>query len=92
MTERSDAAGRAEDAVYLAAHLQEMLASDPRVHEPELDVTVTGARIEVNGVVPTEERRDFVTIVLSEACPDHEIDNRTAIADYDSSGGEERIS
>jgi len=92
MTERPDAAERAEDAVYLAAHLQEMLASDPRVHEPELGVAVAGKLIEVNGVVPTEERRDSVTIVLSEACPDHEIDNRTVVADYDPTGGEERIS
>ena len=42
MTDRPDAAERAEDSVYLAAHLQELLASDPRVHEPELDVVVSG--------------------------------------------------
>ncbi|HJR97893.1 MAG TPA: BON domain-containing protein [Actinomycetota bacterium] len=92
MTERADAAERAEDTAYLAAHLQEMLASDPRVHEPELDVAVIGARVEVEGIVPTEERRVSVTIVLSEACPDHEIDNRTTVADYEPTGGEERIS
>jgi hypothetical protein len=33
-----------------------------------------------------------VSLVLSEACPDHEIDNRTTVADYDPTGAEERIS
>ena len=92
MTDRPDAAERAEDSVYLAAHLQELLASDPRVHEPELDVVVSGERVDVTGIVPTEERRRSVSLVLSESCPDHEIDNRTTVADFDPTGAEERIS
>jgi hypothetical protein len=81
----------ADDPVYLAAHLQERLAKDSRVYEPELVVTVEGERVVVAGVVPTPERRAAVTSVVREACPDHEIDNRTTVALYDSPAPPERI-
>lgn len=79
------------DPVYLAAHLQERLASDPRVFEPELVVSVEGARVRVDGVVPTPERRAAVSQVVEEACPDHEVDNRTTVADYEPPASPERI-
>lgn len=82
---------RAADPVYLSAHLQERLAGDPRVLEPELVVSVEGSRIRVDGVVPTAERREAVTHVVREACPDHEVDNRTTVADYDPPPTQERI-
>jgi uncharacterized Rossmann fold enzyme len=77
---------------YLAAHLQELLARDPRVNEPELDVTIEGERIRVDGVVPTVERREAVAVVLEEACPDLPVDNRTTVADYEPPAEGERIS
>jgi hypothetical protein len=80
------------DPSYLAAHLQELLARDHRVHEPELVVTIEGDRVRVEGVVPTEERRDAVTDVIGEACPGHDVENRTTVADYVPPPGGERIS
>ena len=86
-----DARLHADGPVYLAAHLQERLASDPRVYEPELIVSVHGDRIVIVGVVPTPERHAAVSAVVREACPDHEIDNRTTVADYEPPAAEERI-
>lgn len=80
------------DPSYLAAHLQELLARDHRVTEPELVVTIDGDRVRVEGVVPTVERRDAVTDVIGEACPDHSVENQTTVADYVPPVGKERIS
>ena len=82
---------RPVDPVYLAGHLQELLARDDRVHEPELNVTIERDRVVVTGVAPTEERRAAVDAVIAEACPDHEVVNRVTVADYDPPEGGERI-
>lgn len=61
-----------EDATqaYRAEELHAALATDPRVSEPELDVTVTGHSVVVRGVVPTEERRIAVAELVRERAPD----------------------
>ena len=81
-----------DDATYLAAHLQEHLARDDRVHELELRLSVIEARIVVEGVVPTPDRQAAVREVLQEQCPDHVVEDRTSVADYDPPDHEERIS
>jgi hypothetical protein len=80
------------DDEYLAAHLQEHLARDHRVHELELRLSVLADRIVVEGVVPTAGRQEAVREVLEEACPDRVIDDRTSVASYDPPDQEERIS
>ena len=80
------------DDEYLAAHLQEHLSGDERVHELELRVSVIDGRILVEGVVPTAARQEAVREVLGEACPDHVVDDRTSVADYAPPDHEERIS
>ena len=82
---------RGDEPTYLAAHLQELLARDARVNEPELVVTVGSDRISIDGVVPTRERREAVTAVIEEACPDRAVDNRTSVADYEPPADRERI-
>ena len=49
---------------YIAAHVQEALARDPRVNEPELEVQVVNRRVFVTGVVPTNERREAIEAVV----------------------------
>jgi hypothetical protein len=71
----------ADDGAYRAAHLEEALAEDPRVHEPELRVTVVGRTVRVAGVVPTADRRAAVAAVLSEAAAGFEVENLTTVAD-----------
>lgn len=69
---------------YLAAHLQEVLARDPRVNAPELRLSVgEDAVVVVEGVLPTSERREAVDSVIVEACPDVRVDNRTTLADFE---------
>lgn len=80
---------RTED--YTAAHVQEELARDPRVNEPELEVKVVGGRVFVTGTVPTEERHRAVTDVVRECCPDLEVENRTTVGRYPLAEGTEQV-
>jgi osmotically-inducible protein OsmY len=76
---------------YVAEHIREALATDDRVNEPELEVQVVGGRVFVTGVVPTDERRAAVGEVVSECCPDLEVENRTTVARYGDTGVTERV-
>lgn len=80
---------RTED--YTAAHVQEELARDARVNEPELEVKVVGGRVFVTGTVPTEERQRAVTDVVHECCPDLEVENRTTVGRYPKAEGTEQV-
>ena len=50
---------------YRAEELRQALAADPRVAEPELDVTIVGDRVVISGTVNTEDRRDAVALVTA---------------------------
>jgi osmotically-inducible protein OsmY len=81
-----------DESQYVAAHVQEALARDPRVNEPELGVTVVnGRRVVVNGQVPSQERHDAVTEVVRECCPDLEVENRTTVARFPEADGVETV-
>ena len=47
----------AEPDAYLAEHIREALAHDPRVSQPGLSVTVAGGKILLSGEVATEDRK-----------------------------------
>lgn len=81
----------AGEGEYVAAHVHEALARDPRVNEPELQVSVVKDRVLVTGVVPTEERRAAVTEVVREQVPDLEVENRTTVARLPDAGGTEQL-
>jgi hypothetical protein len=84
---RGDAA-----AGYLAAHLQEVLARDPRVNAPELRLSVSDdAVVVVEGVLPTPERCGAVDSVILEAYPGARVDNRTTLADFEGDSKPEAI-
>ena len=80
-----------DEAQYVAAHVQEALARDNRVNEPELGVTVVKGRVVVCGHVPSEERREAVTEVVRECCPDLEVENRTTVARFPEADGVETV-
>jgi hypothetical protein len=81
-----------DESEYVAAHVQEALARDSRVNEPELGVTVVqGKRVVVHGHVPSEERRRSITDVVRECCPDLEIDNRTTVERFPDAEGMETV-
>jgi hypothetical protein len=77
--------------IYAAAHVQEALARDPRVNEPELEVQIVNGRVFVTGTVPTDERRRAVEAVVRECCPEFDVDNQTTVARYPESGETERV-
>ncbi len=81
----------AEEHEYVAAHVHEALARDPRVNEPELQVSIVKDRVLVTGVVPTDVRRDAVTDVVRECCPGLEVENRTTVARFPDAGSTEQL-
>ena len=80
-----------DESEYVAAHVQEALARDPRVNEPELGVTVVKGRVVINGNVPTDERRRAVTEVVHECCPDLGVENRTTVGHFPQADGMETV-
>lgn len=64
---------------YLSGHLEEALASDPRVAEPSLEVHVSGRSVVIRGEVATQERRAAVEDVAREVAPDRAIHNETTV-------------
>jgi osmotically-inducible protein OsmY len=80
----------ADQSDYVVAHVQEALAQDQRVNEPELQVSIVAGRVHVTGVVPTEGRRSAVEDVVREVC-DLPVENRTTVARYPETDHEERL-
>jgi osmotically-inducible protein OsmY len=76
---------------YVAAHVQEALARDPRVNEPELEVQVVNGRVFVTGVVPTNERREAIEAVVHDVFPELDVENQTTVARYPEAGEPERV-
>lgn len=76
---------------YLAAKLQQTLASDQRVCTLDIKITVTGGRIHLTGVVPTAERRAAVDAVVAEVLPDVSVRNELTVLELSERGEHERI-
>ena len=77
--------------VYRQEELRQALAVDPRVNEPELEVTIADGRVIVTGIVPTEERRAAVEVVLRERGGDLAIDNHTTVKHFPPAEEEEPV-
>lgn len=76
---------------YRAEALRRRLATDPRVLEQELEVTIVGDKVVVRGVVPTEARRHAVSAVLAEEVGEDRVENLTEVATFPPPATEERI-
>ena len=77
--------------VYRQEELRQALAEDQRVNEPELEVTIADGRVIVTGIVPTEERRAAVEVVLRERCGDLAVDNQTTVKRFPPAEEEEPV-
>lgn len=64
---------------YLVGKLQEALAADARVNALDIKVVVAGGRIHITGQVPTEERRDAVSRIVSELEPQLQVHNQLTV-------------
>jgi hypothetical protein len=76
---------------YTEAHLVEALAMDPRFGELGAMVRIEGAVLVIEGVVPTEERRDAAAEILMELVPDARIDNRIVVEHPTAPDGEAEL-
>ena len=80
-----------EPSEYLAEHVLDALAHDPRLNELGLHVTISGGKAFIDGDVATEARRDAAGAVARELLPDHELHNNVRVVDRSSAGGEEIV-
>ena len=62
---------------YLRAHLEDALATDPRIAQGGLRVAIEGDGLLITGSVPAQERRDAVSIVAAEIAPGFRVRNDT---------------
>lgn len=65
---------------YVVERVRRALASDERVNELSVEVTVRGRRIFLSGPVSSAERRDAISTVVGELLPEYEITNGTSVA------------
>ena len=64
---------------YLVGHIQDALASDPRVGELGIHVDVVGDTILLTGSVTSEERRTLVGVVVAELGGGRAIQNQIGV-------------
>jgi hypothetical protein len=76
---------------YLIPRVTEALAEDPRVSELELDVELHGDTVVVGGVVPTEDRRRGVDLVLEERFPGLRARNEVTVLEPSGPPTEEEV-
>jgi len=72
----------AEPLEYVAAHLAEALACDPRVNELGLQIAVRGTKLYVSGSVQTDERRAAIDEVAAELALGFEVHNQTVVTAF----------
>ncbi len=86
MTEQPSA-----DEEYLAQHLRDALAEDPRVSELGIGVTVADGHAYLSGKVATPERRHAIGAVAAEMLADHEIHNEVSVTSWSQADGMEML-
>jgi hypothetical protein len=66
---------------YEVQRLREALATDERVAEMGVQVSVAAGKVFLTGQVPTEERQRAVGTIAGEILPDYEIHNETVVTE-----------
>lgn len=64
---------------YLAEHVRDALAKDPRLSELHVDVTIMSGKVFLTGSVGSDERRSSLTEVVRKLLPDREVVNHTTV-------------
>lgn len=80
-----------EPREYLAQRLRDAIAADPRTGELGLDVSVTGERLNVRGIVGSEDRRSAINDVAREVVSGVDVVNETEVKEVHAPGAEESI-
>ena len=71
-----------EPKQYVVGRVREALATDPRVNELDIAVTVAGRKVFLTGDVATQERKDAISAVVGETVPDYDVHNETSVRQY----------
>jgi osmotically-inducible protein OsmY len=75
--------GRANDPdLYLAEHVREALAGDPRVSELGVDVAISGQSVVLRGTLPSRQRQEAAVALVRQLLPRHHVRDETVIADF----------
>ena len=76
---------------YVVGHVEEALATDPRVNEQGLHVEVAGGKVFVTGSVSTSQRKSAVSDVVGELVPGAEVHNDASVSDFPEPAAVERL-
>jgi osmotically-inducible protein OsmY len=68
---------------YLAEHVRDALARDPRVSELDVTVEIDNETVVLSGIVASSQRQEAAAEIVHDLLPDHEIRNETAVADFE---------
>lgn len=74
----TDTGTTTEPDPYLAEHVREALARDPRVGELGIDVEIAGDTATLRGTLASPERRQAVAEAVRELLPGHEVRDEMA--------------
>lgn len=72
-----------EPPQYTAAHLQQILAEDPRVGELGVQVVVRGDAVYLRGSVASPQRREEAAAVIAERVPQLHVHNELTLVATD---------
>jgi predicted nucleotidyltransferase len=67
---------------YVAAHLRERLAEDPRTNEMDIQIEQQGDKILLRGEVQQEDRKEAVEEIARESYPNGTIENQIRVSNY----------
>ena len=76
---------------YVVQHVREALATDERVGQLDIGVTVAGERIQLAGCVQTPERRSAILEVVGEIAPDWKIHDAIVVEELHESDAVENL-
>ncbi|RCV50000.1 nucleotidyltransferase family protein [Marinitenerispora sediminis] len=80
-----------EEPQYLAGHLQQALAEDPRTGALGIRVRVHGTDVHLSGDLPSRERRRMVLAVAREMVPDYVVHDDLSVDPMEGDTEEERL-
>lgn len=80
-----------EPGDYVISHIQDALAHDPRTTELGVDVTLSGDRAVLTGMVASRAQRDAIGQVATEVAPAYRVVNDVTVVPCDEAGETEEL-
>jgi osmotically-inducible protein OsmY len=80
-----------EPADYVISHIQDALAHDPRTTELGVEVTLSGDRAVLTGMVASGVQRDAIGQVATEVAREYRVVNDVTVVSCDEAGEAEEL-